>query len=140
MVGRDFSLSLSPFNPYVRRIWHQNEWYYAIVDIIVAKVKEIPQFDRLGRSIDLVLMICEHIENLVHGNDVKGEKGFKADIAVKIFERLGFLKAEDKEFLINCINCLHSCDRIKKNRIELSKMVETIKPKTKVLFLKSCMS
>ena len=54
----------------------------AIVDIIVTKVKEIPQFERLGRSIDLVLMICEQIENLVHDNDVKGEKGFKADIAV----------------------------------------------------------
>lgn len=89
----------------------------AIVDIIVTKVKEIPQFERLGRSIDLVLMICEHIENLVNDNDVNGEKGFKADIALKVFERLGFIKAEDKEFLINSINFLHSCGRIKKVKL-----------------------
>ena len=89
----------------------------AIVDIIVTKVKEIPQFERLGRSIDLVLMICEHIENLVSDNDVNGEKGFRADIALKGFERLGFIKAEDKEFLINSINFLHSCRRIKKVKL-----------------------
>ena len=89
----------------------------AIVDIIVTKVKEIPQFERLGRSLDLVLMICEHIENLIHDNDVNGEKGFKADIALKVFERLGFIKAEDKEFLINSINFLHSCGRIKKVKL-----------------------
>lgn len=34
MAGSDLPLSLSPFRPDVRRIWHQEEWYYAIVDII----------------------------------------------------------------------------------------------------------
>ena len=43
----------------------------AIIDIIVAKVKEIPQFEKLSRSIDLVLLICTQIENLVKDNNVK---------------------------------------------------------------------
>jgi DNA-damage-inducible protein D len=34
MAGSDLSPLLSPFHPDVRRIWHQDEWYYAIVDII----------------------------------------------------------------------------------------------------------
>jgi hypothetical protein len=89
----------------------------SIVDIIVEQIKLIPQFERLARSIDLVLMICEHIENLVHDNNVKGEKGFKLDIAVKVFEKLGFIKAEDKEFLVNSVNFLHSCGRIKKVKL-----------------------
>src|ERR1700722_16634742 len=76
----------------------------AIIDIIVTKVKEIPQFERLLRSIDLVLLICTHIENLIKDNKVVCEKGFKLDIACKIFEKLGFTKAEDKEFLVNSVN------------------------------------
>jgi hypothetical protein len=89
----------------------------SIVDIVVDDIKKIPQFERLGRSIDLVLNICEQIENLVKDNNVKGEKGFKLDVAVKIIERLGFIKADDKEVLINAINFLHSSGRIKHARL-----------------------
>ena len=98
----------------------------AIIDIIVAKVKEIPQFERLGRSIDLVLNICEQIENLVKDNNVVGEKGFKADIAIKIFEKLGLNKAEDKEFLVNSVNYLHSSGGIKDVKF-VSKVVGFVK-------------
>lgn len=89
----------------------------SIIDIIVDNVKKIPQHERLGRSIDLVLHICEQIENLIKDNNVKGEKGFKLDVAVKIFEKIGFIKPDDKEFLINAINFLHSSGRIKKVRL-----------------------
>ncbi len=34
MVNGDISQSLSPFRPEVRQVWHNDEWYYAIVDII----------------------------------------------------------------------------------------------------------
>ena len=89
----------------------------SIIDIVVAKIKEIPQHERLGRSIDLILFICLQIENLVKDNKIVGEKGFKLDIAVKIFERLGFIKPEDKEFLINSVNYLHSSGGIKEVKL-----------------------
>ncbi|GHP00375.1 phage antirepressor [Reticulibacter mediterranei] len=34
MTDEHLPQSLSPFHPDVRRLWHRNEWYYAIVDII----------------------------------------------------------------------------------------------------------
>ena len=89
----------------------------SIIDIVVAKIKEIPQHERLGRSIDLIRFICLQIENLVKDNKIVGEKGFKLDIAVKIFERLGFIKPEDKEFLINSFNYLHSSGGIKEVKL-----------------------
>jgi hypothetical protein len=89
----------------------------SIIEIIDHEIRKIPQYERLSRSIDLVLQICQLIENLVYDNNVKGEKGFKLDIACKIFEKLGFNKPDDKEFLIQSIKFLHSSDRIKKVRL-----------------------
>ena len=89
----------------------------SIIDIVVDEIRKIPQFERLGRSIDLVLQICQLIENLVSDNNVKGEANFKLDMAIKIFEKLGFSKPDDKEFLINSIKFLHSSKRIKKVKL-----------------------
>ena len=88
----------------------------SIIEIIVAKIKEIPQFERLGKSIDLVLLICNQIENLVKDNKIKGDKNYKLDIAIKVFEKLGFSKA-DKEFVTSSVNFLHSNKRIKEVKI-----------------------
>jgi hypothetical protein len=98
----------------------------SIIDIIVAKVKEIPQFERLNRSIDLVLLICTQIENLIKDNKVVGEKGFKLDIACKVFEKLGFLKPDDKDFLVNSVNYLHSSGGIKEVKI-INRVVSFVK-------------
>ncbi len=86
----------------------------SIIEIVVNKIREIPQHERLNRSIDLVLKICQLIENLCHDNNIKGEPNFKLDIAVKIFEKLGNVKPEDKEFLVNAIKFLHSSGNIKR--------------------------
>ena len=89
----------------------------SIIEIVVEEIKKIPQYERLCRSIDLVLQICQLIENLAYDNKVKGEKGFKLEIACKVFEKLGFNKPDDKEFLIQSIKFLHSSDRIKKVKL-----------------------
>jgi DNA-damage-inducible protein D len=34
MAGSDLPQSLSPFQPEVRRVWHQGEWYYAVIDLV----------------------------------------------------------------------------------------------------------
>ena len=98
----------------------------SIIDIVVDEIRRIPQFERLSRSIDLVLQICQLIENLVSDNNVKGEANFKLDMAIKIFEKLGFCKPDDKEFLISSIKFLHSSKRIKKVKL-IRKLWDAIK-------------
>lgn len=88
-----------------------------IVEIIVEKVRAIPQFEKLQRNMDLVLFVCDVIENLCHENNIKSKhqpKGFKLQMAQTVFERLNWTKADDKDFLNNAVSFLHSSGRIKK--------------------------
>ena len=88
-----------------------------IIEIIVEKVRNIPQYDKLQRNMDLVLFICDIIENLVFENNVKSKykpKGYKLQIAQTAFDRLSWTKPEDKDFLNNAVSFLHSSGRIRK--------------------------
>ncbi len=89
-----------------------------IVELIVADVKSIPEFQKLQRSMDLVLRICLLIENLVFENGVKSkEQGFKKGIAVKVFNALGWSTVEHLDFLAQSIEFLHSSEKIKKVKL-----------------------
>ena len=91
-----------------------------IIEEIVKKVQTMPQYEKLARNIDLVLYICNLLEELVYSNGVKNQpKGFKRDLAWRIFEVIKFNKPEDKDFLNNSIDFLWSSERIKK--VKLSK-------------------
>jgi hypothetical protein len=88
-----------------------------IIEIIVEKVRAVPQFETLKRNMDLVLFICDIIENLVFENNIKSKykpKGYKLQIAQTIFDRLSWNKPEDKDFLNNAVAFLHSSGRIRK--------------------------
>jgi hypothetical protein len=83
----------------------------------VEKVKNIPQYEKLQRNLDLVLLICDIIENLTFENNIKSKykpKGYKLQIALNVFERLNWSKPEDKDYLTNSINFLHSSGRIRR--------------------------
>lgn len=91
-----------------------------IVEEIVKRIQSMPQYEKLARNIDLVLYVCNLIEELVYVNNIKNQpKGFKRDIAWRIFEVIKFNKPEDKDFLNNSIDFLWSSERIKK--VKLSK-------------------
>jgi hypothetical protein len=91
-----------------------------IIEEIVKRVQTMPQYEKLARNIDLVLYICNLLEELVYSNGVKNQpKGFKRDLAWRIFEVIKFNKPEDKDFLNNSIDFLWSSERIKK--VKLSK-------------------
>jgi hypothetical protein len=86
-----------------------------IVEEIVKKVQLMPQYEKLARNIDLVLYICNLIEELVYSNGVKNQpKGFKRDLALRVFELIKFNKQEDKDFLFNSIDFLWTSGRIRK--------------------------
>lgn len=89
-----------------------------IVELVVADIKSIPEYQKLQRNMDLVLRICEIIENLVYENDIKGQpKGFKKDLAVKVFDKLGWQSPEHHDFLENAIMFLWSSGRIQKVKL-----------------------
>lgn len=91
-----------------------------LVQEIAKKVQSMPQYEKLARNIDLVLYICNLIEELVYINSIKNQpKGFKRDLAYRVFEIIKFNKPEDKDFLNNSIDFLWSSERIKK--VKLSK-------------------
>ena len=86
-----------------------------IIDVIVSDVKSIPEFQKLQRSMDLVLRICLLIENLVFEYDVKSKQiGFKKDIAVSVFRKLGWDTVEHLDFLTQSVEFLHSSNKIQK--------------------------
>jgi uncharacterized tellurite resistance protein B-like protein len=89
-----------------------------IVELIVADVKSIPEYHKLQRSMDLVLRICLLVENLVFENNIKSkERGFKKDIAIKVFKHLGWESAEAMDFLAQSIEFLHSSEKIKRVKL-----------------------
>lgn len=86
-----------------------------IVELIVADIKNIPEYQKLQRSMDLVLRICLLIENLVFENGIKSkEQGFKKGLAIKVFNVLGWNTAEHLDFLAQSIEFLYNSDKIKR--------------------------
>ena len=88
-----------------------------IVEIIAERVKALPNHNTLRLSLDLVLFICNMIENLCYENDIKAKDqavNFKRELAVNVFKHLGWVKEDDMQFLSNSIQFLWSSGRIKK--------------------------
>ena len=88
-----------------------------IVEIVAERVRQLPAHHNLRLSLDLVLFICNMIENLCHENDIKAKDqpvNFKRDLALKVYAHLDWIKEDDKQFLLNSIQFLWSSGRIKK--------------------------
>ena len=120
------TLDLIPNSPNLQNSINEN----LIVDAIVQKIQKIPQYQKLQKSIDVILYLCNAIETMSFEYNLKKAKGFKKDLAIEIFERLGWSTQQDKEFLINAIEHLHST-----NRIERVKAMKKAKHYLKSFFL-----
>ena len=104
------TLDLIPNSPNLQSSINEN----IIVEHIVKKIQSIPQYQKLQKSIDIILYLCNAIETLSFELKLKKQKGYKKDLAVEIFERLGWSNQQDKDFLINTIEHLHSTNRIER--------------------------
>ena len=86
-----------------------------IVEHIYTEISDIPQVVVLKHSLDLVLRICILLENLCYENNIKGqEKGYKKQLAIQVFQRMGWGDKESLDFLTNAIQYLHASGSIKK--------------------------
>jgi hypothetical protein len=56
------------------------------------------------------------LENMTYENDLKGRpKGYKVDMCIKIFDKLGFItREEDRQFVVSGLNFLHCAGKIKR--------------------------
>ncbi len=82
-----------------------------IVEYCVDHVKTLPDYKSLSKSTHFVQYLCNMIETLCKQNDIVSEKGYKLTMAIQIYEKLAF--ADDREFLRNSIEYLHSNGKIK---------------------------
>ena len=87
-----------------------------IISVIVSELQTIPELKSLKMSLDLLLHTALMLENMTKDNNLAGRpKGYKADMAVKIFEKLGFINTPDeRQFVVNGLNFLHSAGKIKR--------------------------
>lgn len=87
-----------------------------IINAIADELQKIPDIKNLKMSLDLLLHIALMIENLTAENNIKGRpKGYKVELCIKIFEKLGFINnPDDKQFITNGLNFLHSAGKIKR--------------------------
>lgn len=87
-----------------------------IIAVIAKELQEIPELKNLKMSLDLLLHIALMLENLTHDNKLVGRpKGYKIDMCVKVFEKLGFINTpDDKAFITNGLNFLHSAGKIRR--------------------------
>ncbi len=88
----------------------------SIISTVVDELQKIPDLKNLKMTLDLLLHIALIIENLTYDNKLIGRpKGYKVDMVVKIFEKLGLINhTEDKQFIVNGLNFLHSAGKIKR--------------------------
>lgn len=86
-----------------------------IVEHIHKEISDIPDVVVLKHSLDLVLRICILLENLCYENNIKGqEKGYKKQLAIQVFQKMGWGDKESLDFLINAVQYLHSAGSIKR--------------------------
>lgn len=85
-----------------------------IIGVIVAELQNIPELKSLKMSLDLLLHVALMLENMTYDNNLVGRpKGYKVEMAIRIFEKLGFInREEDKAFVVNGLNFLHSAGKI----------------------------
>ena len=95
---------------------HNHVIEHKIIAAIVAELLAIPEVKTLKMSLDLLLHVALMLENMCADNHLSGkQKGYKAEMAVKIFEKMGFItRDEDKAFVLNGLNFLHSAGKIKR--------------------------
>lgn len=88
-----------------------------LISVIVEKLQnKFPALERSKNDVELVIYLCNLIENIVFDNNIKtkDKPDYKLNLAVSIFQRLNFGKPEDKQFLIDTIHSIHTLGLIKR--------------------------
>lgn len=96
---------------------HNN--FYTTKNLVIEKLKTIPELELLQREPEIVLLICRLIENNIPRFNRKSNYPIdKASLAIEIYESLfGELDIDGKANMLLQIDLLHSCDKIKRGNL-----------------------
>ena len=85
-----------------------------LIDKIVEKINKIPKHHELRLNPELILLVCNIVENTI----TKKDKVSKKDVVIDVFKQLNHVSCEnDLNLLKSLIEFLHSNDKIKKVKL-----------------------
>ena len=76
----------------------------ALIELIVSKIKEIPDKEKLKSDIELILVICRMIETISADSDLKLDK---LNAIIEIYKKSFDMSTDDHLNLVNVVNFLH---------------------------------
>jgi hypothetical protein len=91
-----------------------------LLDVIHTRIKTLPNYIELRMNPELILLVCNIIENMVNDKSLKGMN--KKELATKILNGLFTYNSPELKQLDTIIEFLHSSKKIKRVHL-LRKMV-----------------
>ena len=82
-----------------------------LIDKIVEKINMIPKHHELRLNPELILLVCNIVENTIN----KSDKVSKKDVVIDVFKQINHITCEN--LLGSLIEFLHSNDKIKKVKL-----------------------
>ena len=76
----------------------------ALIELIVSKIKEIPDYEKLKADIELILVICKMIETIATDSDLKLDK---LQTIIEVYTKSFEMSTDDQLNLVNVVNFLH---------------------------------
>ena len=76
----------------------------ALIELIVSKIKEIPDYEKLKSDIELILVICKMIETISTDSDLKLDK---LKTIIEVYTKSFEMSTDDHLNLVNVVNFLH---------------------------------
>jgi hypothetical protein len=85
-----------------------------LIDKIVEKINKISKHYELRSNPELILLVCNIVENTIN----KSDKVSKKDVVIDVFKQINHITCEnDINLLGSLIEFLHSNDKIKKVKL-----------------------
>ena len=85
-----------------------------LIDKIVEKINKIPKHHELRLNPEMILLVCNIVENTI----TKSDKVSKKEVVIDVFKQINHITCEnDINLLGSLIEFLHSNDKIKKVKL-----------------------
>ena len=95
----------------------------ALIELIVGKIKEIPEYTKLKTDIELTLIVCKMIETISTDSDLKLDK---LQTIIQVYTKAFDMSTDDQMLLVNIVNFFHQNKSFDYKRGELKKLGKSL--------------